>query len=89
MTEGRKDDQNKNRVDLLPVDVLQETAKVLTDGAQRYGERNWENGMSWNRPYGALLRHLWAWWSGEEYDPCWLNILKSICCVLRSRAYHS
>ncbi len=30
------------------------------------GERNWEKGMSWGRVYGALMRHLWAWWAGKR-----------------------
>lgn len=32
------------------------------------GERNWEKGMSWGRVYGALMRHMWAWWAGESTD---------------------
>lgn len=31
------------------------------------GDRNWELGMKWSRPYGALMRHLWAWWN--PYTP--------------------
>jgi hypothetical protein len=33
------------------------------------GDRNWEHGMKWSRVYGALLRHLTAWWGGEDKDP--------------------
>lgn len=33
------------------------------------GERNWERGMAWSRPYAALRRHLIAWWSGQDTDP--------------------
>ena len=29
----------------------------------RTGERNWELGMRWSRVFGALMRHLWAWWN--------------------------
>lgn len=67
--EGKKFDKEKLRVDLLPPDALEEIAKVLTFGAQKYGDRNWEYGMKWSRPYGAILRHLWAWWKGEDIDP--------------------
>lgn len=28
------------------------------------GARNWERGMSWGRVFGALMRHMWAWWGG-------------------------
>ena len=33
------------------------------------GERNWEKGMNWGRPYAALRRHMAAWWGGEDNDP--------------------
>lgn len=29
------------------------------------GDRNWEKGMKWGRVFGALQRHLWAWWQGK------------------------
>lgn len=35
----------------------------------RVGDRNWEHGMKWSRPFGALMRHMWAWWRGEDKDP--------------------
>lgn len=66
---GIKFDTEKNRVDLLPVDALEAISEVLTYGANKYADRNWEKGMAWSRVYGALLRHLWAWFRGEEKDP--------------------
>lgn len=66
--EGRKDDSQKIRTDLLSVPALMGTALVLTHGAVRYGARNWEQGLEWHRPYGALLRHVFAWWMGEDRD---------------------
>lgn len=32
------------------------------------GERNWEKGMKWGRPFAALMRHMWSWWRGEKVD---------------------
>lgn len=62
-------DSGKLRYDLLPPDGLEELAKVYTDGPIKYAERNWEKGMSWSRAFGSLLRHAWAWMSGEDIDP--------------------
>lgn len=67
-TEGRKDDSAKARYDLIPPEFLDATADILTFGAAKYGERNWEKGMKWGRPFAALMRHMWAWWRGEEAD---------------------
>ena len=60
--EGVKFDAHKLRMDLIPPDAMEALARVLTDGAIKYGGRNWEKGMAWSRPHAALLRHLFAWW---------------------------
>lgn len=67
--EGVKFDSGKLRMDLLPPDALEALARILTDGAVKYGEYNWSKGMKWSRPYAALLRHLMAFWSGQDTDP--------------------
>lgn len=66
---ARKDDTGKLRYDLIPPDALRELARVYTIGANKYEARNWEKGMSWGRVFGALMRHAWAFWRGERFDP--------------------
>ena len=66
---GRKDDQAKPRMDLLPPTALREIASVLTVGAERYGAYNWAQGMDWSRLIGAAYRHLAAFQAGENNDP--------------------
>lgn len=67
--EGIKADTGKTRMDLIPPELFEGVGAILTFGAKKYGERNWELGMSWGRVYGALLRHLTAWQKGENLDP--------------------
>jgi hypothetical protein len=67
-TEATKHDVGKLRMDLLPPYAIEQIARVMTEGASKYGDRNWEKGMDWGRMYAASLRHLFAWWGGEEYD---------------------
>jgi hypothetical protein len=62
-------DQDKLRLDLLPVRPLQDIAAVYSNGAKKYSDRNWELGMMWSRCYASLFRHLLAFWSGENLDP--------------------
>ena len=64
-----KDDNAKTRYDLLPPELLEETARVLTFGAQKYSAHNWAQGASWSRYFSAMMRHMWAWWRGEDNDP--------------------
>jgi hypothetical protein len=66
---GRKDDQDKPRTDLLPPGPLLAIAEILKFGADKYGDHNWRGGFDWSRPYAAALRHLLAWWNGEDKDP--------------------
>lgn len=80
---GTKFDQGKTRYDLLPPEFLDGTAQVLTFGANKYGERNWEKGMSWGRVFGALMRHMWAWWWGQGKDPetGMSHLWHASCCI--------
>ena len=52
--EGRKDDTAKPRMDLIPPELLEGVADVLTYGAAKYAPRNWEHGMAWGRVFAAL-----------------------------------
>jgi hypothetical protein len=69
MTKALKLDQGKIPLELLPFESLSEVGKVLAFGAEKYGRYNWRSGMEWTRLVGAVLRHLFAWTSGESKDP--------------------
>lgn len=66
---GVKFDQGKARYELIPPEMDRAMAEILTSGAAKYGDRNWEAGLAYGRVYGALRRHQEAWWAGEEKDP--------------------
>ena len=69
LEEGIKYDTNKPRMELLPPDSLEEIAKVLTFGVEKYGEYNWTKGLKWSRLIGSSLRHLTSWMKGQDKDP--------------------
>lgn len=64
-----KHDGDKPRMDLIAPEALEGLGKVLAFGAKKYAARNWEKGMDWGRVYGAAMRHLNAWQSGQDTDP--------------------
>ncbi len=68
LTEGTKFDGGKLRMDLIPPEFEEAVAEILTYGAQKYEDENWRKGINYKRVYGALRRHLLAWWRGEDYD---------------------
>jgi len=68
MSDAKKYDTNKPRVDLIPTEPVLEIAKVLSFGASKYGDHNWRRGMAWSRIYAATQRHLMKWNAGQEMD---------------------
>jgi hypothetical protein len=66
--EATKADSKKVRLDLLPTESLREIAKVMEFGSKKYGDYNWTKGMQWSRMYAAALRHLFAFWEGQDLD---------------------
>lgn len=66
---GVKYDGGKPRLDLVSHHFLNGIGAVLGYGAAKYAARNWEKGIEFGRVFAALMRHLWAWWGGEEFDP--------------------
>jgi hypothetical protein len=80
---GVKFDSGKPRYDLIPPEVEEAIAQILTFGAAKYGDRNWELGMKWGRPYAAMRRHMGAWWSGENKDPetDMSHLWHAACCI--------
>jgi len=67
--EGKKFDQNKLRLDLIPASTSEALGRVLTFGANKYEDHNWEKGLKWSRVIGALERHIMAIKRREDYDP--------------------
>lgn len=65
---GLKFDAGKPRMDLLSPIALEQIAKVMGHGAEKYAAWNFTQGMSWSRLLGAALRHLFAWSRGKDTD---------------------
>jgi len=57
-------------MDLVPLSVMESLGKILTMGADKYGENTWQALSDfWKRYKAALLRHLTAIDKGELIDP--------------------
>lgn len=67
-TTGIKYDTGKLRLDLIPPEMHEALGSVLTFGAGKYGDRNWELGIDEDRLYAAAQRHLLAHRKGEPLD---------------------
>lgn len=67
-TTGGRKGQKGERFDLIPAGPLRNIARAFGYGSSKYSPRNWEKGYDWSLSYGAMQRHLWAFWSGEDID---------------------
>lgn len=79
---GRKDDKDKNRLDLIEPAFIEGVGEVLTHGAQKYSANSWQNvENAEDRYYAALLRHILAYRAGEAVDKeSGLSHLKHAAC---------
>lgn len=65
--QGLKDDKDKHEWDLVPLDIVQEVIPVYKFGL-KYSKDNWRKGFQYSRIYNSLMRHLLAFWHGENCD---------------------
>jgi hypothetical protein len=82
--EGKKFDQGKPPLGLVPGVAIREIAKVLQYGATKYDRYNWLKGMKWSRLYDAALRHIYAWIEREECDEetSLSHLAHAGCCIV-------
>jgi hypothetical protein len=54
----------------LPAPVLFEIGLAMMEGARKYGRHNYRAvGVRASVYYDAFMRHVTAWWEGEDIDP--------------------
>lgn len=78
-----KHDAGKPPMSLLSSVALEETAKVMAFGANKYAEHNWRKGFKWSRLLDASLRHILAFNAGEDKDPesGLSHLSHAACCI--------
>ncbi len=60
----------KPGLSVVPSTALYAMAAAHMDGAYKYGAHNWRvSGVSARTYYDAAMRHLTAWWEGEDDRP--------------------
>jgi len=81
---GKKFDNGKPSLGLVPGIAITEIAKVLDFGAKKYDRYNWAKGMKWSRLYDASLRHLFAWIDKNSIDEetNLSHLSHSACCIM-------
>lgn len=65
---GKRFNIGKTRHNLVPAFAQEQYARVLTMGGDKYGDFNWQKGMSWNIVLASMERHIAAFKRGEDVD---------------------
>ena len=68
MSLGKKFDKGKLRYDLVPVEVHEALAELMTYGTTKYNDENWKY-VEDSKYEAALFRHLNEWRKGVKKDP--------------------
>lgn len=66
-----KHDKDKTDWSLVPMECVEDIAKVLEFGAKKYSPNNWRegSGFSYTRVLNSLFRHIFAFARGQDLDP--------------------
>lgn len=64
----RSAQSGRGRYDLIPTRPLKRVAVKYEQGAQEYGERNWEKGMKFSRLLNSATRHIQDYISGDRSE---------------------
>jgi len=84
ITGALKFDEDKPSMNLLSRIALEETAKVMDFGKEKYNAHNWRKGFAWSRPLSAAMRHIMAFNDGEDKDPesGLSHLAHAACCIM-------
>lgn len=89
---GSKDSNPKDAVGVkkvpfstVPAQVMAELGLGMLEGARKYGRHNYRvAGVRASVYYDALMRHMTAWWEGQDIDPDsgLHHIVKAMTCLV-------
>lgn len=63
-------------------DIFLGVAKHFEEGAKKYGENNWQKGISANRYIDSAVRHYLKWLRGDSDEPHALAFVWNIVCCI-------
>ena len=68
-TRSLRYNEGKPDYSLIPIELLEQAARVLEYGASKYERVNWKRPTHWSVSFACLMRHMSAWQAGEDLDP--------------------
>ena len=78
----RDTSDGKLRMSLVPQQELKRVMKRYLNGAEKYGENNWMQGMPLSVYYDCAHRHMEAWWRGEKDEDHAAAVVWNMLCAM-------
>lgn len=75
----------KAPLSVVPMNVIAEVGVGMLEGASKYGRHNYRGvGVRSSVYFDAAMRHMVAWWEGEDVDPDsgLSHVTKAICTLV-------
>lgn len=78
----RDTQDGKPRFDLISAPALSRLAQHMSNGAKKYGDRNWEKGIPTSRCLASAMRHLYSWVTGDRSEDHLSAILFNVMAII-------
>ncbi len=87
-TGSRRDTRKgKGRFDLIPAYCIRRLAQHYENGAEKYGDRNWEKGQPSSRYLDSAFRHLINYMEGDRSEDHLMAIVWNIFGIVYNDRY--
>ena len=84
-TGSRRDtNKGKGRYDLLPAHAMSRLAIHFENGAEKYGDRNWEKGQPVSRYLDSALRHIFKYLEGSRDEDHAVAASWNLLCMIET-----
>lgn len=77
--------EGKGRFDLLPYYAITRLAQHFENGAKKYGDENWRNGIPLRRYLDSMLRHAFKFLAGMDDEDHLAAVIWNACCLLETQ----
>ena len=78
----RDSDKGKHKFTYLPFDILGRVADHYEEGAKKYGDHNWRKGIPSTTIMDSLLRHVAAYYQGQDDEDHLSAIVFNTLCLI-------
>ena len=82
-TGARRDSgSNKGRYDLIPWDCMERVARHYQNGADKYGDHNWQKGMPSSRYFSSAMRHMVKYITGSRDEDHLAAVIWNVLAIM-------